>query len=104
MLAGEGDHIKEYSIALEVFGRRDTFDQDIDSIVRVQANRLRKRLAEYYTGAGADHALHITIPVGQYVPVFQEARAKALPAPTETSHYGPKHHAQSGKFAKYGCV
>jgi hypothetical protein len=72
MLAGEGDHIKEYSIALDVFGRSDTFDQDIDSIVRVQANRLRKRLAEYYSGAGAEHPLHITIPVGQYVPVFQE--------------------------------
>ena len=73
MFAGEGDSIKEYSIALDVFGRRDTFDQDIDSIVRVQANRLRKRLAEYYSGAGAEHPLHISIPVGQYVPVFQEA-------------------------------
>lgn len=73
MFAGEGDSIKEYSIALDVFGRRDTFDQDIDSIVRVQANRLRKRLAEYYSGAGAGHPLRITIPVGQYVPVFQEA-------------------------------
>ncbi len=75
MFAGEGDSIKEYSIALDVFGRRDTFDQDIDSIVRVQANRLRKRLAEYYKSAGAEHLLHITIPVGQYVPVFQEAAA-----------------------------
>ena len=84
MLAGEGDHIKEYSIALEVFGRRDTFDQDIDSIVRVQANRLRKRLAEYYSGAGAEHLLHITIPVGQYVPVFQEALGEG--APISTGH------------------
>jgi hypothetical protein len=80
MFAGEGDRIKEYSIALDVFGRSDTFDQDIDSIVRVQANRLRKRLAEYYSGDGAEHPLHITIPVGQYVPVFQEAPAAGAPA------------------------
>jgi len=69
--AGETDQIKEYSVALDVFDRQDSFDQDTDSIVRVQANRLRKRLSEYYAREGARHALHITIPVGQYVPLFQ---------------------------------
>ena len=69
--AGETDQIKEYSVALDVFDRQDSFDQDTDSIVRVQANRLRKRLSEYYAGDGAAHAIHITIPVGQYVPMFQ---------------------------------
>ncbi|MGE5207383.1 MAG: malectin domain-containing carbohydrate-binding protein [Chlamydiota bacterium] len=73
LFVGEGDQIKEYSIAVDVFGRGQTFDQDLDSIVRVQANRLRKRLAEFYSGPGASHALRITIPVGQYVPVFEEA-------------------------------
>ena len=43
--AGEADRIKEYSNAVEVFRRGDSFDQDSDSIVRVEANRLRKRLA-----------------------------------------------------------
>jgi len=71
MFAGQGDKVKEYSIALEVFGRKDSFDQDNDSIVRVEANRLRKRLAEYYAGEGAGHALRIVIPVGQYVPIFE---------------------------------
>ena len=69
--AGETDQIKEYSIALDVFDRRESFDQDTDSIVRVHANRLRKRLSEYYAAEGASHALHIAIPVGQYVPLFQ---------------------------------
>ena len=73
MFAGEGDQIKEYSIAVDVFGRPESFDQEADSIVRVQANRLRKRLAEFYGGEGASHQLRITIPVGQYVPVFQTA-------------------------------
>ena len=69
--AGETDQIKEYSIALDVFDRRESFDQDADSIVRVHANRLRKRLSEYYAGDGACHQLQIAIPVGQYVPAFQ---------------------------------
>jgi len=68
--AGETDQIKEYSVAVDVFDRQDSFDQDTDSIVRVQANRLRKRLGEYYAKEGAAHTIHITVPVGQYVPVF----------------------------------
>ena len=61
VLSGESGQIKEYSVALDVFGRQDSFDQDSDSIVRVQANRLRKRLAEYYATEGKEHKLHITI-------------------------------------------
>jgi len=72
--AGEGEQIKEYAIAVDVFGRRESFDQDIDSIVRVQANRLRKRLAEYYNTEGAGHGIHLSVPIGQYVPAFEEVR------------------------------
>ena len=72
VFAGESAQIKEYCVAVEVFGRPSSFDQDSDAIVRVQANRLRKRLAEYYSAEGSTHALRITIPVGQYVPVFEE--------------------------------
>ena len=71
LFAGESNQIKEYSIALEVFNRAATFDQESDSIVRVEANRLRRRLADYYAGEGATHRLQITIPVGQYVPKFE---------------------------------
>ena len=88
LFAGEANQIKEYSIALEVFNRGAWFDQDSDSIVRVEANRLRKRLAEYYAGDGASHTLQITIPIGQYVPRFEVqhlgAEAKQ-PVPAETA-------------------
>src|SRR5262252_11061143 len=87
--AGESDQIKEYSVALDVFGRRDSFDQDTDSIVRVQANRLRKRLAEYYSGEGSSHRLHITIPVGQYVPAFAEAAGRETRAESASSKVTP---------------
>jgi len=69
--SGEGAQIKEYSIAVDVFGRSENFDQESSSIVRVQANRLRKHLATYYSGEGAGHRLRISIPVGQYAPVFE---------------------------------
>ena len=72
---GEAAQIKEYSIGVELFGRGDAFDQNADSIVRVEANRLRKRLADYYAGEGASHPLRIHIQVGQYVPEFRAALA-----------------------------
>ena len=76
LFAGEAHQIKEYSVGVEVFHRGPSFDQDSDSIVRVEANRLRKRLAEYYAGEGATHRLHITIPLGQYVPLFNSTDSK----------------------------
>src|SRR2546429_504858 len=45
---------KEYQIATEVFGRQKDFDPHLDSMVRVQAGRLRTKLAEYYASEGAD--------------------------------------------------
>jgi hypothetical protein len=67
---GAGEHLKESSIAVEAFGRSTDFDQKKDSIVRVEAHRLRKRLQEYYDGPGAEHSVRITIPPGQYAPQF----------------------------------
>src|SRR5260370_24721736 len=67
-LAGQANHIKEYNIAVEALGRPADFDQKRDSIVRVEAHRLRKRLRQYYQTDGAAPALHILIPPGQDVP------------------------------------
>jgi hypothetical protein len=73
VFAGETDRIKEYSVGVDVFRRGTAFDQESDSIVRVEANRLRKRLAAYYARTGQFHRIQITIPVGQYVPKFEAA-------------------------------
>ncbi len=105
MFAGEAAQIKEYSIALEVFGRAETFDQDTDSIVRVQVNRLRKRLAEYYAGEGAAHELRVTIPVGHYVPLFEKVEKPGLPAEAapfadSTSTELPKHFLREVLFRR----
>jgi hypothetical protein len=82
---GQARQIKEYSVGVEVFDRGPSFDQNADSIVRVEANRLRKRLAAYYAGEGATHRLHINIPLGQYVPEFltpAQRTSAGHPAPT----------------------
>lgn len=76
--AGASCQIKEYNIAVEALGRPSDFNQKKDSIVRVEAHRLRKRLSEYYASAGADHALRIEIPNGQYAPVFVQRRDEPL--------------------------
>lgn len=80
--AGESSQIKEYSIGVDVFRRGRDFDQEADSIVRVEINRLRKRLADYYAQEGAPHSVRIGIPVGQYVPDFQKI-AGPVPVPNE---------------------
>jgi TolB-like protein len=76
-LAGEGDRLKEYVLGTEVFDRSDSFDPRIDSIVRVEARRLRSRLDDYYRGPGAGDPVVITVPRGSYVPTFAVAAAPA---------------------------
>src|SRR5277367_4026805 len=51
-LAGRGDVLKEYPIGVDVFGKDSSFDPRMDPIVRVQARRLRIRLARYYQDEG----------------------------------------------------
>jgi serine/threonine-protein kinase len=72
-LEGRAGEIKESVVALHVFGRRGDFDSHTDSVVRVQATHLRKRLAEYYRGEGLRDRVIIELPAGTYVPVFRPA-------------------------------
>ena len=78
-LAGHADRIKAYTVATEVFGRDPTFDPQLDSIVRIEAGRLRRALERYYLTDGRTSRLRIDIPRGGYVPVFADAGAVALP-------------------------
>ena len=76
---GRLEEIREYNIAVDALGRPPDFDQKRDSIVRVEAHRLRKRLAEYYQNAGQNDSVVIQIPAGTYVPQFVP-REPAAPA------------------------
>jgi hypothetical protein len=74
-----GVALKEYQIATEVLGRPAGFDPQSDSTVRVQAGRLRVKLAEYYAHEGADDPILVEIPRGSYGLTFQ-LRARPGPA------------------------
>jgi TolB-like protein len=70
-LAGHANEIKGYAVATEVFGRSEDFDQSIDPVVSIQANKLRRSLERYYLVAGQNDPVRIDIPKGTYVPTFQ---------------------------------
>ena len=69
-LAGRGDEIKAYTIAVSVFARDSKFDPLLDPIVRVEAGKLRKLLERYYL-LNPEEAVIITIPLGNYIPLFR---------------------------------
>lgn len=72
-LAGDEGSIKAYSIAVDVFGRPQTFDPQSDPIVRVQARRLRTLLEQYYDTGKSESTIQIHLPLGRYVPEFTVA-------------------------------
>jgi len=67
-----GVQVKEYQIATEVFGRQADFDPQLDAFVRVQAGRLRTKLAEYYGSEGAADRLVVELPKGSYALTLHE--------------------------------
>src|SRR5579883_791156 len=69
--AGRGELLKEFLVGIEVFGKEASFDPRNDPIVRVQARRLRARLARYYREEGQNDELVIDLPKGGYAPSFK---------------------------------
>jgi hypothetical protein len=78
-LEGRGDRLKGFTIATSALGRNSDFDPQSNSLVRVQASRLRRLLEDYYVGPGSQDPVRIALPLGSYQPRF-ERRAAAVPA------------------------
>jgi TolB-like protein len=70
-LSGDGERLKEYVIGIEVFDRNADFDPRLDSIVRVEAGRLRSKLEAHYNGPGRDDPVIIRVEKGGYAPVLE---------------------------------
>ena len=70
-LLGQPQRLKEYVIGLEVFDRREAFDPRVDSIVRVEARRLRNKLEEYYRTEGREDPVLVLLRKGSYIPFFE---------------------------------
>jgi serine/threonine-protein kinase len=91
-ICGQADALKEWLLGVRVFGRSDSFDPSVDAIVRVEAGRLRSKLAEYYRTEGQNDPVVIEVPKGSYAPVFHPQTSVAHPiklAPANTfAHAG----------------
>lgn len=76
------EQIREQEIGISVFGRPDTYDTNVDNIVRAHASELRKRIKAYFETEGSHERLIMEIPRGSYVPTFHY-RPKGLQNPEE---------------------
>ena len=69
-IAGDEQGLKEYALGIDVFEKDSSFDPNIDSLVRVEASRLRSKLREYYSEHGVHDPIKIEVPKGHYIPTF----------------------------------
>lgn len=81
-LDGHDDLLRERAIGVEVFGKQPGYDTNEDSIVRVRANELRKRLAKHYQSLAEAPAVRFSMPPGSYRLEIQEQQPPAA-APVE---------------------
>lgn len=69
-LDGDLDKLRERRLGVELFGRGAEYDTGVDPIVRVTAAEVRRRLAQFYDGEGAESQLLLELPTGSYVVRF----------------------------------
>jgi hypothetical protein len=79
-LAGRQDSLKERLIGVSVLGKPADYDTGADSIVRVRANEVRKRLVAHYDAIPPKAGIRIELPLGTYVPRFTPVAAPLPPA------------------------
>jgi TolB-like protein len=77
-LSGCGGGLKERLIGMEVFGRPSDYDAGADPVVRVEARRLRQKLAEYYSREGRQDVVEIRLPKGHYLPLFETKSSSTM--------------------------
>ena len=98
-LLGNAGELKERTIGISVFNRANDYETGDDSIVRVTANEVRKRLGQFYGESQDGHSIQIELPRGSYVPEFRiqpsrirkkmngQAYSENLSSSTSQSHY-----------------
>ena len=78
-IQGTNCEIKEITVGVEVYGKQPGYDPRHDATVRVEASKLRLRLAEYYEGEGAQQPIRITIPKGAYTANIELTESPTVP-------------------------
>ena len=92
-LAGRSDRLKAFTVASMALGHDENFNPKTNSVVRVQAGRLRQALEHYYKGPGRLDSCEIHLPRGSYVPEF-----------LFRSEHGPGSQATAGNPAGRGAT
>src|ERR1017187_9431043 len=95
-IEGHADILKERTLGIEVFGRDPDFDTAGDSIVRVAAAEVRKRIAQYYQEEDHEHELRVDLLSGSYVAHF---RPQSKPSPTNLTAPEAPEPLQTEKLA-----
>lgn len=91
-LEGDFENLHERMIGAELFGRPISYDTGNDSVVRVRASELRKKLAQYYRNEDGNPDLPVRIELhpGSYVPKFHFAHEPAPPFEPATGNVTPE--------------
>ena len=100
-LAGRGDRLKSYSLAIDVFGQGDDFDPATNSIVRVEMHRLRRTLGLYNATLGRREKVKIILTSGSYRPKFEIAE-DAVPIDAEAGDTSGGDRAPPGRPPRMG--
>ncbi|WP_439271274.1 hypothetical protein [Pseudochrobactrum sp. HB0163] len=96
-LAGKEEGLKASSIGYEVFGR----NEPDDAFVRTTAGRLRSALRDYYLSEGKDAKIEISIPKGQYSPVFTATDYRTSPPIAEKKTASKAEKKDNNKTRKH---
>jgi hypothetical protein len=80
-LAGNQEPLKERIIGTVLFKRPANYATGDDSVVRVQAGEVRRRLEQYYQAHPPDSHVHIELPLGSYTPAFRWIQSPVPIAP-----------------------
>lgn len=83
-LAGRGNHLNQYSIAVHALGKPDDFSPVYNPVVRIEAGRLRKLLDDFYAIPSNQPPLMITMPKGTYQVAFTPGMEAVPSAPVRS--------------------
>ena len=70
-IENRSEEATEQQVGIFVYGRSPSYNPNDDNIVRSQARVLRMKLEHHFANEGKDEPVAITIPKGQYLPVFE---------------------------------
>lgn len=102
-LDGNQEPLKERTIGADLFKRPSNYATGDDSVVRVQAGEVRRRLEQYYQSPPVDSLVRIELPLGSYVPEFRYASI-ASSAPPQGPAVGPGPEPSATQVEKTGFL